>query len=134
MPRSFSPLGVCLSLILVSNVFAADADKAQAILHARCGSCHGSAANAKGGFGYVLDRERLVTRDKIVPGKASESALFQRVKDGEMPPGKAKLTADEMAVLERWIDGGAPRFDAGPPATTLTQAGVARAVLADLQN
>jgi mono/diheme cytochrome c family protein len=141
MRRFPSRLGLCSLLVaavfLVPAARGADptpAEKAKAVLQGRCAPCHGSSADAKGGFDYVLDRERLVGRDKIVPGKASESVVFQRARDGEMPPGKTKLTTDELAALERWINAGAPRFDAAAPATTLTQAGIARAVLADLQS
>ena len=38
--------------------------KAQAILKTYCASCH-SAGNAKGGFDYVLDRDKLVSRDTV---------------------------------------------------------------------
>src|SRR5262245_18229079 len=110
MSRITLSLGLTLlfpALAPPASARAADptlAEKARAILQSRCGSCHGSSANAKGGFDYVLDRERLVGRDKIVPGKAGESVVYQRARDGEMPPGKAKLTADELGTLERWID------------------------------
>jgi hypothetical protein len=46
----------------------------------------------------------------VVPGKPGESLLFERVRDGEMPPGKTvkKLSAEQAAVIERWIAAGAP--------------------------
>jgi WD40 repeat protein/mono/diheme cytochrome c family protein len=112
------------------------AEKARTVLQTHCAACHGSAGSAKGGFGYVLDRDRLVARDKVVPGKAGESPLLQRIKDGEMPPGKRPApTTDEVAVLQRWIDAGAPAFQPAPAKPTLvTEADVVRAVLADLQN
>ena len=38
---------------------------------------------------------------------APTARLLARVSAGEMPPGKKKLTAAEVAVLRRWIDSGA---------------------------
>jgi hypothetical protein len=49
----------------------------------------------------------------LVPGSAAKSLLFDMVQKGEMPPkGKTPLTADEVARVRVWIDGGAP--GAGP--------------------
>src|SRR5262249_12706470 len=61
-------------------------------------------------FGYVLDRDKLIARGKVVPGSPSESELFQRVESGEMPPpGKGPRPGkDEIALLRRWIEAGAP--------------------------
>jgi hypothetical protein len=39
--------------------------------------------------------------------KPSESLLLERVKSGEMPPGKKKLTAAEIETLRKWVAGGA---------------------------
>ncbi len=38
------------------------------------------------------------------PGK---SLLVERMKSGEMPPGEKKVPADQIAVIEKWIEGGA---------------------------
>src|SRR5215471_7005385 len=64
--------------------------KAQTILKQHCGACHGIDGASKGGFGYVLDRDRLIARGKVVPGDAAESELYQRVHAGEMPPAGKK--------------------------------------------
>ena len=45
----------------------------------------------KGGFGFVLDRDQLVSRLLVVPGKAGQSDLMLRVQQGEMPPPSRKL-------------------------------------------
>jgi hypothetical protein len=108
--------------------------QARAVLQTHCASCHGADGKAKGGFDYVLDRERLVNRNKVVPGKAAQSQLFLRVRDGEMPPvGRKAPSADEIAVLERWIDAGAPAEKAAPT-TLVSVAALQRFVLADLQS
>ncbi len=110
------------------------AAKARAVLQTHCAGCHAADGKAKGGFDYVLDRERLVNRNKVVPGKAAQSQLWQRVRDGEMPPvGRKAPTTGEVAVLQRWIDAGAPGERV--PATTLVRyAAVQSFILADLQS
>jgi hypothetical protein len=88
------------------------------ILSERCFACHGfDAASRQGGI-------RLDTFDgatgagdsgatAISPGKADESEIIRRIKSSDesevMPPshlGKS-LTADQIHVLERWINQGA---------------------------
>jgi hypothetical protein len=44
----------------------------------------------------------------IVPGEAGESLLFQKVRDGEMPPeGEGPLDDSQVDLLRRWIARGA---------------------------
>jgi len=92
----------------------------QPLLEKHCGRCHGA----------DKDRAslRLHTRDAmlaggesgpvIVPGKSSASLLFQRVTSldpkARMPADGAPLTREQIALLKKWIDGGA----AGPTSTT----------------
>src|SRR5262245_38185721 len=117
MKSLLTSLRTCAPLLLVLTMPAAspaaDADlalQARAILQANCYRCHGEAGNVKGGFGYVLDRDQLVSRGKIVPGKADESELLLRVEKGEMPPANQKVRPGpaEAALLRKWIDAGAP--------------------------
>lgn len=104
------------ALIVVSGNPASAADDAATtfdreiapLLVRRCLDCH-SGAEKKGG----LDLSRLDAATKggesgvaFVPGKATESPLWQRVRDGEMPP-KKPLPKEEVELLKRWIDGGA---------------------------
>jgi mono/diheme cytochrome c family protein len=122
-------------LALPPHAAAADpklADKALQVLRQRCSACHGGDGNAKGGFGFVLDRDRLISRAKVVPGHAADSELFQRVRDGDMPP-KKPLGDDERAVLRDWIDAGAPSFGGTVVAAAPSPAEVQRLVLADLR-
>src|SRR5262249_20347948 len=46
------------------------------------------------------------TGPAVARGNAEGSLLWQRVKDGEMPP-KKRLNADELALLKSWIEMGA---------------------------
>lgn len=43
----------------------------------------------------------------IVPGKASESLLWEQVKSGDMPPEGKPLSTQEIASLKEWINNGA---------------------------
>jgi hypothetical protein len=88
------------------------------ILSERCFACHGfDAASREGGIRLDTFDGATGTGDSgattILPGKADESELIRRLKstdDGEvMPPshlGKP-LTADQVNVIERWINQGA---------------------------
>src|SRR6185312_6623741 len=55
-------LGVALVPIPAPAGDAAAPKEARAILQAHCAACHGGGKAAKGGFGYVLDRDLLVSR------------------------------------------------------------------------
>ncbi|OAI39246.1 hypothetical protein AYO40_01365 [Planctomycetaceae bacterium SCGC AG-212-D15] len=115
---------------------AADPAQAQQILKANCFRCHGKDGSAKGKFGYVLEADQLVARGKVVPGKPGASQLFQRVRDGEMPPKgqQPRPNKEELAVLERWIAAGAaaPAVVAAAD-SVLAEAEAQRLVRADLQ-
>lgn len=81
------------------------------ILKANCFECHGEGKKLKGSLDLRL-KHFLVKGGKsgtaLMPGNPGGSPLLQRVRSKEMPPGKKKLTREEMAVLERWIQEGAP--------------------------
>jgi len=99
------------------------------LLVARCQECHGdSIAEA----GLRLDSRRAMlaggqTGPAVVPGDAAKSRLLAAVRqDGglAMPPD-GRLSADEVAILERWVQSGAAwsgsggdddPHAAGPPA------------------
>jgi hypothetical protein len=79
------------------------------IFKAHCFRCHGGEEETKGGLDLRLRRMMVSGGDSgpaIVPGKSDESLLFQRIASGEMPPVDVKLTADEVALVGRWIDRG----------------------------
>ncbi|HYT89974.1 MAG TPA: c-type cytochrome domain-containing protein, partial [Gemmataceae bacterium] len=110
--------------------------KAQAILKVYCHRCHGENGSAKGKFSYVLDRDKLIARGKIVPGNATESELYQRVQSGEMPPsGKnPRPSKDDIATLREWIEAGASALETAVARREfLPESAVQRLILADLQ-
>jgi hypothetical protein len=81
------------------------------ILKANCFECHGEGKKLKGGLDLRL-KHYLVKGGKsgpaLLPGKPADSAIVVRLRSQEMPPGKKKLTKDEVALIERWITAGAP--------------------------
>ncbi|MEM7235593.1 MAG: DUF1549 domain-containing protein [Planctomycetota bacterium] len=80
------------------------------IFRAHCFDCHGATKELKGELDLRL--VRFLTRGgkhgaAIVRGASAKSRLIERIRRGEMPPGDAKVPAEELAILERWIDAGA---------------------------
>ena len=80
------------------------------ILKANCFDCHGEGEKLKGGLDLRL--RRLIVQGgesgpAITPGKPSESLLYQKIHDGEMPKREKKLSQFEMRQIELWIASGA---------------------------
>src|SRR5438067_2784504 len=108
-----SSLTLALFILLTRSGVAQEPDSAltfekhvRPILKANCFDCHGEGEKLKGGLDLRL-RRLLVQGGKsgpaLVPGQRDESLLFERISKGEMPPGKKKLTKEELAVIGRWI-------------------------------
>jgi hypothetical protein len=87
------------------------------ILSDRCFQCHGPDANQRQGE-LRLDLQEAAfaprkTAATIVPGKPDESELWRRIiasdLEERMPPkeGGRPLTAEQIAILKRWIEQGA---------------------------
>lgn len=115
---------LCLGVVTAGGS-AADADpqlaaQAFAVLKTNCARCHGPDGTNEGGMNYILDVKQLVERKKIVPGDPSKSKLFKRVAEDEMPPEdeKPRPSKEEVALLEKWIQAGAP----APAAPSAAQA------------
>jgi hypothetical protein len=101
-------------------------DKVKPLLDSRCISCHGP-DKVKGALRLDSRTATLKGGDNgpaVVPGKPHESLLLHAVmhakKDLEMPP-KEKLTTNDVAVLRRWIEEGAPWPDSATNAVAATQ-------------
>ena len=89
------------------------------ILEARCWDCHGKGV-AKGGVAFdhvaeLIVKEPLV-KSKQIPiilvGKPASSAMMKAIQKpitakGHMPPKGARLTAEQIALIEAWIQQGA---------------------------
>lgn len=108
--------GILGCLTMTSSAIADDLTfekHVRPILKAHCFQCHGEGDELAGGLDLRLRRflsNGGESGTAIVPGNSAESLLWQRVNDGEMPPGKDKSkkpSKDEIAVIARWIDTGA---------------------------
>jgi len=83
-----------------------------------CLDCHGEGEKLRGGLDLRLRRLTVQGGDSgtaVVPGKPADSLLYQRVRDGEMPPGKTKLPPAEVEKIARWIATGARVERPEPP-------------------
>jgi mono/diheme cytochrome c family protein len=112
-----APLGAVVSDSAPSDQ-AVLANRAQALLKAKCVRCHGEKRPESG-----LDLRSRATILKggesgpgLIPGQPDASLVFQRVRDGEMPPRNAsRLSPAEIATLQQWIAAGAPAARAQRP-------------------
>jgi WD40 repeat protein len=112
------------------------ARKAREVLQANCYRCHGQEGAVEGGMNYILDRDKLVARKKVIPGDAAGSPLYKRVAAGKMPPPSEKVRPSEadVAVLKQWITEGAANANSTSPRTFLTETDTNAAILADLES
>jgi mono/diheme cytochrome c family protein len=83
------------------------------VLRARCFSCH---AALKQESGLRLDTGRLILKGgesgaAVVVGKPGDSRLVERISDPDeasrMPPEGKPLTAEQIALIRKWIAAGA---------------------------
>ena len=111
MRKSLKPF--LILLLAASSAGASELfdSEVKPLLDARCMACHGAKA-ASGGL-TLTSREALLTGGNrgaaIAPGDPEASLLMKAVRqDGDlkMPPGPP-LSAEEQAVLARWIESGA---------------------------
>lgn len=91
------------------------ATQVQPILNKHCITCHGGVKKS-GGIGFLFQEDALVEgksgRPAIVPGDASGSEFIRRLLEDDpeqrMPFEKPPLSEEEIDLLRRWIDQGAP--------------------------
>jgi hypothetical protein len=78
------------------------------VLQRHCVGCH-SGPRPKSDFD-LSTRDHLLAGGAngttVVPGSANDSPLVRLVSEKKMPP-KSPLVPEEIAVLQRWVDGGA---------------------------
>src|SRR5262245_45900555 len=144
MKPGFLGLGVLLGVVGGLSAAAAPttagqgglAGRAQAIFKTNCHRCHGQDGAVEGGLNYILDRDKLIARRKILPGQSESSPLFARVLKGKMPPpGESpRPSAADVEVLRRWIDSGAPPHHPAAARAPVSESAVLEWVLADLDH
>jgi mono/diheme cytochrome c family protein/DNA-directed RNA polymerase subunit RPC12/RpoP len=113
------------------------AKKWREILKNHCYRCHGDNGAAEGGFNYVLDRDLLLARKKIILGDAESSKLYRRILNQEMPPEgeQPRPTEDELRWIRQWIDAGLPTEQiAAPPRPFLRDDDLAVLMLDDIMS
>jgi hypothetical protein len=87
------------------------AERVAPVLRQRCVSCH-NARKSRNGLD-LTSRDRLLKGGEsgpaVVPGDAAKSLLVEMVSGAKprMPKQGARLTAEEIADLRKWIDDGA---------------------------
>jgi hypothetical protein len=95
------------------------------ILQAKCWKCHGETTRKAQLALHTADaiRKGSESGTVIVPGKAAASLLFDMISKGKMPPRREKnaVTAAEVEMIRRWIDGGAPFERSGGGTPQITQ-------------
>ena len=84
-----------------------------------CGGCH--VAGKKGDFQFT-SFETLMKSGFVQTGTGADSRLVEVIRTGDMPRGGGKVSAEESALLVRWIDEGAV-FDGSDPLAALQNAG-----------
>ncbi|MES2792807.1 MAG: PSD1 and planctomycete cytochrome C domain-containing protein [Planctomycetota bacterium] len=87
------------------------------ILKANCFHCHGGEGEAKANLDLRLRRFIVKGGDQgpsVEPGKRDDSLLFERISKGEMPPGGKHLAPEQVEIIGKWIDGGAPTLREEP--------------------
>ena len=80
------------------------------ILKAHCLDCHGATDELEGGLDLRLVRLMQAGGDSgpaLVAGDTEGSLILERIRSGEMPPGDAKMPAEETELFARWIALGA---------------------------
>jgi WD40 repeat protein len=110
------------------------ASRAGAIFRKVCYRCHGEDGAVEGGLNYILDRDMLVARRKIVLGQPEKSPVYRRLVKGTMPPAGQlpRPTSEEVALLRRWIEAGAPLARSSAEVELVSETRVLQWVLADL--
>ena len=80
----------------------------------RCLRCHGP-DKQEGGLRLDTRRAMLTGGESgaaIVPGQADQSAIWQRIAAGEMPPvTEPKLSGRQKEAIRKWLTDGAPMAD-----------------------
>src|SRR5262245_33396530 len=92
----------------------------QPIFASRCLECHGE---QKQKSGIRLDRKSGAFnaadsgKPAVVPGNVAESSLIQRITstnpDEVMPPKGDRLSSQQVELLKRWVEQGAPWPETG---------------------
>ena len=126
MPRRFAKLLFSAPPLLLLSIRAqtTPVDYAQSIQPLFAQSCYGCHGPKMQMGGLRLDSKASALAKAIQPGRAKDSALYQRIAgigdQARMPMGGKPLTADQIALVQRWIDAGANWPETAAPAPVQT--------------
>lgn len=82
-----------------ADVHAAAVD----ILDRQCAGCHARGEDA-GSFDHVLDLERMVSTEMVVPGSPDQSPVWTKIDRDLMPPSPYDPVSEaDVELLRRWI-------------------------------
>ncbi len=112
-------------------------DLSKLVLSTNCASCHNPDPSASASFMPVqkysefMELTNQIGEPFVVPGDLSQGALWRAVDQSMMPPPEdveaglaVALTPDQIALVKRWIEQGAPDENGVPfsptPVTTTT--------------
>lgn len=125
MPR-LTPVALLVGLLAVlvpAVVEARPADakalalQARAVFKQHCHKCHHDPASKNGAFdvlrrGTLLAKSPTTDQPYITPGKPEESYVFERLKEGSMPPRAIKERPSDVDkdIVKQWIAAGAPDY------------------------
>lgn len=90
------------------------------ILASKCGQCH--IQGSRGGFStanYTALMRGPSEGVVVFAGDVPSSRLIETIETGDMPRGGARVSAQELETLKKWIQEGA-KFDGQDPMQTLT--------------
>lgn len=97
------------------------------ILKAHCYLCHGEEEKPKGKLDLRLPsymKKGGKSGSALKPGHADQSLLWQRIESDEMPEGPKKLSAEQKAIIRKWIEQGGKTLrpePADPAALQITE-------------
>lgn len=74
------------------------------ILEKSCSDCHHAGTSGSSHL-ELTSRKELLERGLLIPGNPDKSSLLGAIRNGSMPP-KGKLPADQIEVIQRWIEQG----------------------------
>ena len=105
-------LGVFLAYIeVIADELTYERD-VRPILKTHCFQCHGEGDELQGDLDLRL--RRLIAKggdsgSAIAFGRSADSLLYQRLRDGEMPPEEVETrpSSEEVQIIERWLAAGA---------------------------
>ena len=112
---------ICLLILIVSQqvVYAQQplAQQAFTVFEQHCLDCHGEF----GSYSDVLTikHKDLIEDRSVIPGQPDASELYLRLlsdtdSGSQMPLGQEPLDAEAIATIQRWIEAGAPDWEAIP--------------------